>query len=240
MFPTIQDNFTILLRAGTFGITDESLRPMSSFKWNKLINIGNKLGVAGYISTGAKVLKGDKLLPEDIDLAVPEDTFDTSNTSLYSFLSSRRYRKINEEEKHNIDCSTETLEFLHLLVANIDLIVTSDMSLVGIISVGKYLRTKGDRVDFVKLNNWISKLGIEQTASFIGHFLIELFDFDTDELEFITKSYKKPLVHYYRLLDRALTPKHGFKKASRLNLALVETSSYHLRNFKSRITDIEE
>lgn len=240
MFPTIQENFTILLRAGTFGIIDEPLKPMSTFKWNKLVDTAKKLGIYGYVVSGAELLKEDKNLPADINEPTPEEQFIYPETSLYGFLSSRRYKKISEQEKHNIDCSTETLQFLHLLVANIDLIVTKDMSLTGIIAVGKYLRTKGNRVDFVKLNQWISKLGIAQVASFIGHVLIELFDFESEELEFMTRTYKKPLTHYDRLLDNAFNPQHKFRRASRLNLAFIETSSYHLLNFKTRITDIEE
>lgn len=240
MFPTIQENFTILLRAGAFGITDEPLKPMSSFKWNKLINTAKKLGICGYIVSGAHLLKDDPLLPSNINEPIEEEKFTYPETALYGFLSSRRYKKISEQEKHNIDCSTDTLEFLHLLVANIDLIITKDISIPGIIAVGKYLRTKGNRVDFVKLNEWISKLGIAQVSSFIGHVLIELFDFESEELEFMTRTYKKPLYHYDRLLDNAFNPQHKFKRASKLNLAFIETSSYHLLNFKTRITDIEE
>lgn len=240
MFPTIQENFTILLRAGAFGITDEPLKPMSSFKWNKLVATAKKLGIHGYIVAGAQLLKDDPRLPSDINIPTPKERFEYSDTALYGFLSARRYRKISEQEKHNIDCSMETLDFLHLLVANIDLIITRDMSLCGIIAVGEYLRTKGNRVDFVKLNQWIHLLGIAQAASFIGHMLIELFDFETEELEFMTRTYKKPLIHYERLLDNAFNPHHKFRRASRLNLAFIETSSYHLLNFKTRITDIEE
>ena len=240
MFPTIQENFTILLRAGAFGITDEPLKPMSSFKWNKLVATAKKLGIHGYIVAGAQLLKDDPRLPSDINIPTPKERFEYSDTALYGFLSARRYRKISEQEKHNIDCSTETLNFLHLLVANIDLIITRDMSLCGVIAVGEYLRTKGNHVDFVKLNQWIHQLGIAQAASFIGHMLIELFDFETEELEFMTRTYKKPLVHYERLLDNAFNPHHKFRRTSRLNLAFLETSSYHLLNFKTRITDIEE
>jgi hypothetical protein len=213
---------------------------MSSFKWNKLVATAKKLGIHGYIVAGAQLLKDDPRLPSDINIPTPKERFEYSDTALYGFLSARRYRKISEQEKHNIDCSTETLDFLHLLVANIDLIITRDMSLSGIIAVGEYLRNKGNRVDFVKLNQWIHRLGIAQAASFIGHMLIELFDFETEELEFMTRTYKKPLVHYERLLDNAFNPHHKFRRASRLNLAFIETSSYHLLNFKTRITDIEE
>ena len=240
MFPTIQENFTILLHAGAFGIIDEPLKPMSSFKWNKLIDTAKKLGICGYIVAGAELLKDDPNLSSEINITMPKEKFEYSETALYGFLSARRYRKIREQEKHNIDCSTETLNFLHLLVANIDLIITRDMSLCGVIAVGEYLRTKGNHVDFVKLNQWIHQLGIAQAASFIGHMLIELFDFETEELEFMTRTYKKPLVHYERLLDNAFNPHHKFRRTSRLNLAFLETSSYHLLNFKTRITDIEE
>ena len=200
---------------------------MSSFKWNKLVATAKKLGIHGYIVAGAQLLKDDPRLPSDINIPTPKERFEYSDTALYGFLSARRYRKISEQEKHNIDCSTETLDFLHLLVANIDLIITRDMSLCGIIAVGEYLRTKGNRVDFVKLNQWIHRLGIAQAASFIGHMLIELFDFETEELEFMTRTYKKPLIHYERLLDNAFNPQHKFRRASRLNLAFKQSDQSH-------------
>ncbi len=73
MFPTIQENFTILLRAGAFGITDEPLKPMSSFKWNKLVATAKKLGIHGYIVAGAQLLKDDPRLPSDINIPTPKD-----------------------------------------------------------------------------------------------------------------------------------------------------------------------
>ena len=76
MFPTIQENFTILLRAGAFGIVDEPLKPMSSFKWNKLISTAKKLGICGYIVAGAQLLKDDPCLHPDVNIPTPKERFE--------------------------------------------------------------------------------------------------------------------------------------------------------------------
>lgn len=240
LFPTIEENFFTLLRAGAFNITGTQLQPMSNYKWRKLQSLATSLGIAGIISSGANILKDDRnILPIIISLR-EEENFDYSKAELYSILASKRFKEIKEEERHAMDTSVETLELLQIIVANIDEIITKDFSLIGIIALGRYMRTHGHRVDFVKLNKWIERLGIIQLSSFMASLLIDLFEFDAQELEFMKTKYINSMKHYYAKIRNALSQDHHFKTISRLNLALIETTSYHLSNIKERITNIED
>lgn len=65
----------------------------------------------------------------------------------------RRLASIQENERHAIDTSIETIYLLRIIVSNINGILANGINLGGIIEMGNYLRTKGDKVDFVKLEN---------------------------------------------------------------------------------------
>lgn len=238
--PVIEHNLTTLLRAGAFNINGTQLQPMSTFKWNKLQSIASKIGVAGTVSYGAKILENDKNISSIIKTSIKEEDYNCSDATMYNFITNKRFLKIQDDELHAMDTSIETLDLLKLLVANANDIITHNMSLNGIIAVGRYLREKGNRVDFVKLNDWIHHLGILQMSSFIASVLIELFDFEPLELEFMKRRYYNPLTHYYNLVRNADSQNCHFKTISRLNLALIETTSYHLGKIKSNIVDIEE
>ncbi|MCQ2220371.1 MAG: hypothetical protein MJZ12_03195 [Prevotella sp.] len=214
---------------------------MSLYKWRRLLLTASRLGVSGYIANGIQVLIDDPMLPKEIAFEAKDENYDISKARMYNIFTQKKFLKIQDNERHSIDTSIETVELLRLIVANADEIITSDISLPGIISIGKYLRTKGDKVDFVKMTEWLHKIGIKQIASLLASILIELFDFEEDEIEFLKRRYVNPLVHYDNLLISAINGTgHKFRSASRINVALVETTSYHLGQFISKIRDIEE
>ena len=242
MYHVIYDNFTTMLCAGAFDLQVEEVHPMSVFKWNRMLELSRNLGVEYYVSKGMYSVFDKSTLPLSISPLddLERNTIESSDAMLFGILSSRKYKSIFDEERHSIDTSVDTLHLLSLIVKNADYIITSDIYLPGIIAVGEYLRNKGDRVDFVKLNGWIEKLGIVEISSFIGKLLVELFDFEKEEIEFIIKDYHHPIVHYNRLLKQANCENHHFPMLSRLNIALVETISYKLSNTLSRILNVEE
>ncbi len=53
--------------------------------------------------------------------------------------------------------------------------------------MGNYLRTKGDKVDFVKLEKWLRKLRIQRMAQLQGSVLIPFFEFEQDEIPFVRR-----------------------------------------------------
>ena len=117
----LQRNLFAQLRTDNFG-TKEELEPMTVFKKKKIAQMMKNLN------------------------AVPAGAVLMNN----SFLN-RRLIKIQKEERHSIDTSIETLYLLRLLVSNINGILANGISIRGIIQLGQYLRTRGDKVDFIKL-----------------------------------------------------------------------------------------
>lgn len=238
--PIIIQNFNTLLRAGAFSITDTKIEPMSTFKWNRLEEIAVRLGISGYISTGIKALADDPNVPKGILENDIEETFSAEGAMMFNRFKAKRFEQIIEQEPHDASSSMETLHLLKLIVAISDDIIVSSLNLAGIITLGRYLRTDGDKVDFVKLEQWLRRLGIKQLAALQAGILIEVFSFEADEFPFLRKRYANARKHYYHLIDSSLNGSTDFSTASRLNVALIETASRHLGNFTTRITDIEE
>ena len=115
----LQRNLFTKLRADNFGIKEE-MEPMTTFKKKKI----------------AQMLKNVN--------DVPAGEVKMNN----SFLN-HRLSKIQEDERHAIDTSIETIYLLRIIVANVNGMLANGINLRGIIQLGDYLRTRGDKVDFV-------------------------------------------------------------------------------------------
>ena len=173
----LQRNLFTKLRADNFGIKEE-MEPMTTFKKKKI----------------AQMLKNVN--------DVPAGEVKMNN----SFLN-RRLSKIQEDERHAIDTSIETIYLLRIIVANVNGMLANGINLRGIIQLGDYLRTRGDKVDFVKLEKWIAKLRIQRIAQLEGSVLITFFDFEQDEIPFVHHiergAYKLTLRSlYYNIMDQ--------------------------------------
>ena len=123
-----------------------------------------------------------------------------SAAEVYSFESQhqeRWRRKVVEEERHAIDTSVETLDFRNILIYNISLIERGTPSVHGIISMGLYLRQKGHLVDFVKFEAWIHRLRISGMVSLLSSLLLQLFNFEPDELPYRYKVHGKAYMWLY-------------------------------------------
>lgn len=153
----IQRNLFTQLSAENFG-KEAQLEPMTTFKKRKIAQMKNNL----YEVPAGEVLMNN------------------------SFLN-HRLEKIQKNERHAIDTSVETLHLLRIIVSNVNGIISSGISIKGIIQLGQYLRTKGDKVDFVKLELWLRKLHIQRMAQLEGSILILFFDFEQDEIPFVNR-----------------------------------------------------
>ncbi|MBQ2525179.1 MAG: hypothetical protein II541_13340 [Prevotella sp.] len=132
-----------------------------------------------------------------------------------------------------------------------------------ITEIGSFLRTKGDKVDFVKLDNWLSSLHIQRMAQLEGSILISVFGFDEEEIPFVKKVEKSayPLTiqtlarteketakeWHFRQSDIGFV--HNNSKVLRRNIrrsiryvdyAPIETISNLLHNFAKSLSEIEE
>lgn len=240
MYPVICQNFTTLLRAGAFDILGAELMHMSNYKWHKIEAVAKKLNIIGYISAGARKYQQSPILPSFMLSDAQEEKYSIDNAFMFNRFKEKRYERICDDERHDISPSAETTQLLQLIISVHDDIIASRLPLNGIIALGRMLRNDGDKVDYIKLETWLKRLGITQTASLQASMLIELFDFEKDEFPYINKFYNNAITHYYNLIENVLDGKASFNYVSKLNVAMLETLSYHLGNFTSRITDIEE
>lgn len=151
----LQKNLFKQLRAEHFG-TREQLDPMTTFKKRKIAQMMKNLG--------------------DIP---------SGEVALHSGFLNGRLARIQQDEPHAIDTSMETIYLLRLIVSNVNAMYSGGISLRGIVQLGQYLRTRGDKVDFVKLDSWLSRLHIQRMAQLEGSVLIQFFDFEQDEIPFV-------------------------------------------------------
>lgn len=151
----LQRNLFTKLRSENFG-TQEELEAMTTFKKKKIAQMMKNLN---------NVPSGEVLMHN-------------------SFLN-RRLTKIQKEEPHVIDTSMETVYLLRLIVSNANAMLSGGISIRGIIQLGQYLRTRGDKVDFVKLDKWLTKLHLQRMAQLEGSVLITFFNFEQDEIPFV-------------------------------------------------------
>lgn len=228
----LQRNLFIKLRSENFG-TDEELEPMTTFKMRKIAQMMKNLS------------------------DIPEGEVRMNN----SFLN-RRLTKIQDDERHAIDTSIETVYLLRIIVGNVNSILKSGINLKGIIQLGNYLRTKGDKVDFVKLEKWLTRLRIQRIAQLEGSVLITFFDFEQDEIPFVHHiergAYKLTLRSlYYNIMDQQAiqfeqtssgfvrttggTMRKNLRRSMRyLQYAPIETMSNFMNNFFRSLSEIEE
>lgn len=264
----IQRNFFNLLTSAITGKV-APLEPMSRFKWERLILMLKAQKVENLAIKGMKALEPQQRanIPEEkinaLTSSTPLNPLNTSNPHMSNPLLNRRLRKIQENERHEIDASMITVELLNLIVANANYILNRGISLNGIMQLGNFLRTKGDKVDFVKLDTWLKKIRLTRFAQLEGSILITVFAFEPDEVPFVQEL--EPMA--YRLTMRTIThtaidttkewhfrQRHsGFvennSKVLRRNLrrsirymiySPIETTSNFLRNFARSLSEIEE
>ncbi|WP_455062758.1 hypothetical protein [Prevotella fusca] len=268
----IQRNFFRILCSGAFG-TQSSIEPMSPFKWRRLMQMVDAQHVMPIFINGvAKHSMDEGLnLPDSIiaDIKAKQGERKSlaaripESVKLSNRLLNRRLRNLMYNELHSIDTSVEALDMLKLIVSNSELMFTRGMNLGGIITMGEYLRTRGDKVDFVKLESWLNSLQLHAMAELQGNVLISVFGFEEDELPFVTKSDPKA----YRLTLRSISDlakdtaqEWHFKQNSagfvqnnnavlRRNLsrslryvgyAPIETTSNFFHNFVRSLSEIEE
>lgn len=228
----LQRNLFVKLRSDHFH-TKEEMEPMTTFKQKKIAQMMKNLS------------------------DVPAGEVRMNN----GFLN-RRLASIQENERHAIDTSIETILLLRIIVSNINGILANGVNLGGIIEMGNYLRTKGDKVDFVKLEKWLRKLRIQRMAQFQGSVLILFFEFEQDEIPFVRRvergAYKLTLRSlYYNSLDQQEilfeqtqagfvrttggTMRKNLRRSMRyLEYAPIETISNFCNNFYRSLSEIEE
>ncbi len=182
----ITRNFFRLLRSGALN-EYEALEPMSPFKWGKLSRMVHAQHVEEAAHKGMRNSQYDPLtpIPTNILEEMTVQKTPTPHARLSNGILNRRMANIEKNERHAIDTNVGALDVLHIIVDNVSSMLNQGQMLKGIIQLGAYLRTKGDKVDFVKLEAWLHKLHLRRMAQLQGCMLMEVFAFEQDELPFV-------------------------------------------------------
>lgn len=208
-------NFYRLLRSGAFDEHQE-LEPMSQFKWKRILQLAVAQDVNIYIAKGFSNCMSDPHLQLSSELKnelqpyLGQSLPDVSTTTLAimkaepnpaNILIRRRMKKIIQKDDESEDSSIATQQLLRIIVHNTSETLSRGISLRGIIEMGRYLRERGDRVDYVKLEEWLHKLGFIRFASLLGSILIRFFGFDIQEIPFIQHEEKNAVKLARRSLE---------------------------------------
>ena len=275
----IQRNFFKLIRSGAFN-DKSTIEAMSSFKWRRLYEIVMFQNVLDYFVRGVNNNANDKnlnlpaklideiqakldLQDEKQSSRQEDDKIIGDDAELSNKWLNKRYHKIIYNEMHSIDTSTETLRMLQLIVFNTNAMLNRGINLDAIIRLGQFLRNKGDKVDFLKLEKWLSALHLQRMAQLQGSILIAVFGFEKDEIDFAKKeepvAYKLTIKIISNLVKDTAGEWHfrqnsaGFVqnngKMLRRNLrrsykyisyAPIETTSNFINGFIKGLSEIEE
>ena len=275
----IQRNFFKLIRSGAFN-DKSTIEAMSSFKWRRLYEIVMFQNVLDYFVRGVNNNANDKnlnlpaklideiqakldLQDEKQSSRQEDDKIIGDDAELSNKWLNKRYHKIIYNEMHSIDTSTETLRMLQLIVFNTNAMLNCGINLDAIIRLGQFLRNKGDKVDFLKLEKWLSELHLQRMAQLLGSILIAVFGFEKDEIDFVKKeepvAYKLTIKIISNLVKDTAGEWHfrqnsaGFVqnngKMLRRNLrrsykyisyAPIETTSNFINGFIKGLSEIEE
>ncbi|WP_308241406.1 hypothetical protein [Prevotella sp.] len=279
----IKRNFLRLLRLGAFG-ENEVIEPMSKFKWEVIFHIANIHNVVGLIFDGiAKNKENEALIPQDIILKykkiLDEEGYGIKSQTTSSIPSvqlpdaglshmcngflNARLKRIRENEPQSADASVETLNMLDIIVQATECTMTYGLSFATILRIGIYLRVDGDKIDFVKLENWLRKLNLTRMAQLEGSILIDIFGFEMDEIPFVNKmepsahkiaieALEKPIridIEEWKISQKSTIFLANNSKAMMKTVkncmkyfffAPVEASSNFLHRFASSLSNLEE
>lgn len=279
----IKRNFLRLLRLGAFG-ENEVIEPMSKFKWEVIFHIANIHNVVGLIFDGiAKNKENEALIPQDIILKykkiLDEEGYgikaqatgsrpsvqlpDAGLSHMCNGFLNARLKRIRENEPQSTDASVETLNMLDIIVQATECTMTYGLSFATILRIGIYLRVDGDKIDFVKLENWLRKLNLTRMAQLEGSILIDIFGFEMDEIPFVNKmepsahkiaieALEKPIridIEEWKISQKSTIFLANNSKAMMKTVkncmkyfffAPVEASSNFLHRFASSLSNLEE
>lgn len=279
----IKRNFLRLLRLGAFG-ENEVIEPMSKFKWEVIFHIANIHNVVGVIFEGiAKNKENEALIPQDIILKykkiLDEEGYgikaqatgsrpsvqlpDAGLSHMCNGFLNARLKRIRENEPQSADASVETLNMLDIIVQATECTMTYGLSFATILRIGIYLRMDGDKIDFVKLENWLRKLNLTRMAQLEGSILIDIFGFEMDEIPFVNKmepsahkiaieALEKPIridIEEWKISQKSTIFLANNSKAMMKTVkncmkyfffAPVEASSNFLHRFASSLSNLEE
>lgn len=173
----IKRNFFCLLRYGAFN-EYEPVEKMSAYKWGVLQRVAQAHYVEAIVNSAR-----DNTRSQCPTLCVP----DAGLSRLCNGFLNRRLRKIRAAEPDSAEPSIETLNMLDIIVQTTERLILHGVTYAHILNMGIFLRSYGDRIDYVKLEKWLLQLNILSMAELEASILIYTLGFQQDEIPFVRR-----------------------------------------------------
>lgn len=201
----LTQNFFALLRSGAFA-TDETIEPMSAWKWKRLLQLSVMHGLSVWMYEGVQRCRSQFFLQlpdglEDEWKKTLDMKYEYKKTSLTNKLLKRTLDNLIEEDTDESSQEpSPTLSFFLILVDISKHVLNVGIPLAFMVEAGLFLRNKGDKVDYVKLQEWISRLKIGGMAQLTADVLVNLLGFSIDEIPFWNEKKRKD----FSLIDKEM------------------------------------
>ena len=190
------------LRSGAFGLSAR-VHPLSPFKWERLIRLATTHDVTDILYQGLHKQQGNPLLNIQLeqlaDVAEEAsrqretlfDQYSLEDASLPGKKTTEKLDQICKTCHSESDITRETALIFGILTHNTEKMLNQGFGLRGIVDLGLSLRSIGDKVDYVLLERWLEQTGTRKMAQLQANILIDLFDFESEELPFMEKKGNK-------------------------------------------------
>lgn len=135
-----------------------------------------------------------------------------------------------------IETVEPTLSLLFSFTELVRSMMGGGIGILQVVDIGLQLRLRGHRVDFIKLQEWTVRLGLQRVAWMVKNMLVQLFGFSSDEVPFDEDNEKSASVDMLAdaLLRRDVQKARYFRYMPGESLATMIASVAH------SLTKIEE
>ncbi len=186
----IERNLFRLLRAGAFH-SSETIEPLSAWKWNRLYHLSVMHDVAPIAWQGIKACSNQFFvqLPDDLmhqwQQARTTDEDNNNDLLLSDRLTNPLLNYTLQDILDDEHSNTETRTMLLHLLGTARFVLNAGIPIKRIVEMGIFIRQNNSHIDFIKLQEWIQRLKLNNMVQLISVMLVRMLHFSPDELPFM-------------------------------------------------------
>ena len=234
-------NFFALMRCAVLHQV-QPLEPMSLFKWKRLFTYAANKHVEGIVQNALLAYQriSDAALPPKAvhtfqimhGAAIVPNVMQVPETWLSNWLLNRHLKRIRRTEQSQSQPDLATLHALNIILHSFILLLNQGMSLGALLCLAKYVHTQGPHINYDKLNQWLSTLGLN---SMVLKTLNGPDPQNTPQHIKVWQSHLGIVHNNSTLLSQSF--RHTLAYA---HLAPLEAVSNYLHNIKQNLANLEE
>ncbi len=180
----IARNFFRLLRAGAFH-TEETVEPMSAWKWNRAYHLAMVHGVEAETWAGIRRLEEQFFMRlTDEQRKQWERSATDARPTASTPLPSRLEKKLRRMEDDADSLAGATFVFFRRMVVLSQSMLTADRWVRQLLSLATPLRTDALRIDREQIEDWAEELDMDRMLQLQGALLTRLMGIDEKRLPF--------------------------------------------------------